>query len=190
MVGMNVPMTFHLFSGWKRSLFGDHYVHGLEDVRSYTRLKTIAARWPQASGRLRTFKCRCLGSWNPEKPWHLSSEGAFGSNPALTGGPHVRALRLFTAALICTSACAKARGIACTGHGSKVPPPVKQRGNAKREGRRRSYAALSKPDVYCCRWQRRRDDSTNAPKRGYRARLALNRQRDSEPECLAPKKMI
>ncbi len=32
--------------GWKRSLFGDHYVHGMEGVRFYTRLKTITARWP------------------------------------------------------------------------------------------------------------------------------------------------
>ena len=34
------------FGGWKRSLFGDHYVHGMEGVRFYTRLKTITARWP------------------------------------------------------------------------------------------------------------------------------------------------
>ena len=45
MVGVNVPipvpMAFHSFGGWKRSLFGDHYVHGPEGVRFYTRLKTI-----------------------------------------------------------------------------------------------------------------------------------------------------
>jgi malonate-semialdehyde dehydrogenase (acetylating) / methylmalonate-semialdehyde dehydrogenase len=50
MVGINVPipvpMAFHSFGGWKRSLFGDHYVHGPEGVRFYTRLKTITARWP------------------------------------------------------------------------------------------------------------------------------------------------
>jgi len=50
MVGINipipVPMAFHSFGGWKRSLFGDHYVHGAEGVRFYTRLKTITARWP------------------------------------------------------------------------------------------------------------------------------------------------
>ena len=50
MVGVNVPipvpMAFHSFGGWKRSLFGDHYVHGPEGVRFYTRLKTITARWP------------------------------------------------------------------------------------------------------------------------------------------------
>ncbi len=50
MVGINVPipvpMAFHSFGGWKRSLFGDHSVHGIEGVRFYTRLKTITARWP------------------------------------------------------------------------------------------------------------------------------------------------
>jgi malonate-semialdehyde dehydrogenase (acetylating) / methylmalonate-semialdehyde dehydrogenase len=50
MVGINVPipvpMAFHSFGGWKRSLFGDHYVHGPEGIRFNTRLKTITARWP------------------------------------------------------------------------------------------------------------------------------------------------
>jgi malonate-semialdehyde dehydrogenase (acetylating)/methylmalonate-semialdehyde dehydrogenase len=50
MVGVNVPipvpMAFHSFGGWKRSLFGDHYVHGPEGVRFYTRLKTVTSRWP------------------------------------------------------------------------------------------------------------------------------------------------
>ena len=50
MVGVNVPipvpMAFHSFGGWKRSLFGDHAVHGLEGVRFYTRLKTVTSRWP------------------------------------------------------------------------------------------------------------------------------------------------
>ncbi len=50
MVGVNVaipvPMAFHSFGGWKRSLFGDHSVHGMEGVRFYTRLKTVTARWP------------------------------------------------------------------------------------------------------------------------------------------------
>ena len=49
MVGINVPipvpMAFHSFGGWKRSLFGDHYVHGPEGVRFYTRLKTVTSRW-------------------------------------------------------------------------------------------------------------------------------------------------
>ncbi len=50
MVGINVPipvpMAFHSFGGWKRSLFGDHNVYGPEGVRFYTRLKTITSRWP------------------------------------------------------------------------------------------------------------------------------------------------
>ena len=50
MVGVNVPipvpMAFHSFGGWKRSLFGDHHMHGSEGVRFYTKLKTMTARWP------------------------------------------------------------------------------------------------------------------------------------------------
>src|SRR5436309_1489347 len=50
MVGINVPipvpMAFHSFGCWKRSLFGDMAVHGPEGVRFYTRLKTMTARWP------------------------------------------------------------------------------------------------------------------------------------------------
>jgi malonate-semialdehyde dehydrogenase (acetylating)/methylmalonate-semialdehyde dehydrogenase len=50
MVGINipipVPMAFHSFGGWKRSLFGDHSIYGPEGVRFYTRLKTVTARWP------------------------------------------------------------------------------------------------------------------------------------------------
>jgi hypothetical protein len=51
MVGVNVPipvpMAFHGFGGWKRSLFGDMAVHGPEGVRFFTRLKKVTARWPQ-----------------------------------------------------------------------------------------------------------------------------------------------
>jgi malonate-semialdehyde dehydrogenase (acetylating) / methylmalonate-semialdehyde dehydrogenase len=50
MVGINVPipvpMAFHSFGGWKRSLFGDMAVYGTEGMRFYTRLKTITSRWP------------------------------------------------------------------------------------------------------------------------------------------------
>ncbi|MGH8176356.1 MAG: CoA-acylating methylmalonate-semialdehyde dehydrogenase [Steroidobacter sp.] len=50
MVGVNVPipvpMAFHSFGGWKRSLFGDLHVHGADGVRFYTRLKTVTSRWP------------------------------------------------------------------------------------------------------------------------------------------------
>ena len=60
MVGVNVPipvpMAFHSFGGWKRSLFGDHYVHGPEGVRFYTRLKTITPRWPTGIRKGAEFK--------------------------------------------------------------------------------------------------------------------------------------
>ena len=50
MVGINipipVPMAFHSFGGWKKSLFGDQHMHGPEGVRFYTKLKTITSRWP------------------------------------------------------------------------------------------------------------------------------------------------
>ncbi len=50
MVGINVPIpvpvAYHSFGGWKRSLFGDHGTYGMEGVRFYTRLKTITSRWP------------------------------------------------------------------------------------------------------------------------------------------------
>jgi len=52
MVGINVPipvpMAFHSFGGWKRSLFGDHHMHGPEGVRFYTRGKVVISRWPEA----------------------------------------------------------------------------------------------------------------------------------------------
>jgi malonate-semialdehyde dehydrogenase (acetylating)/methylmalonate-semialdehyde dehydrogenase len=50
MIGINVPIpvpvAYHSFGGWKRSLFGDHHIHGMEGVRFYTRLKTMTTRWP------------------------------------------------------------------------------------------------------------------------------------------------
>lgn len=50
MVGVNVaipvPIAFHSFGGWKRSLFGDQHIYGMEGVRFYTRLKTTTSRWP------------------------------------------------------------------------------------------------------------------------------------------------
>jgi malonate-semialdehyde dehydrogenase (acetylating)/methylmalonate-semialdehyde dehydrogenase len=50
MVGINVPIpvpvAYHSFGGWKRSLFGDHAVYGPEGVHFYTKLKTVTARWP------------------------------------------------------------------------------------------------------------------------------------------------
>jgi malonate-semialdehyde dehydrogenase (acetylating)/methylmalonate-semialdehyde dehydrogenase len=59
MVGVNVPipvpMAFHSFGGWKRSLFGDHAVHGMEGVHFYTRLKTATGRWPQDAASAASF---------------------------------------------------------------------------------------------------------------------------------------
>jgi malonate-semialdehyde dehydrogenase (acetylating)/methylmalonate-semialdehyde dehydrogenase len=53
MVGINVPIpvpiAFHSFGGWKRSLFGPLHMHGPDGVRFYTRLKTVTARWPEDS---------------------------------------------------------------------------------------------------------------------------------------------
>jgi len=55
MVGVNVPIPvpvgYHSFGGWKRSLFGDHAVYGAEGVHFYTRLKTVTARWPGGETR-------------------------------------------------------------------------------------------------------------------------------------------
>jgi malonate-semialdehyde dehydrogenase (acetylating)/methylmalonate-semialdehyde dehydrogenase len=55
MVGINVPipvpLAFHSFGGWKRSLFGDHHIYGEEGVRFYTRYKSVMQRWPSARGK-------------------------------------------------------------------------------------------------------------------------------------------
>jgi malonate-semialdehyde dehydrogenase (acetylating)/methylmalonate-semialdehyde dehydrogenase len=50
MVGINVPIpvpvAYHSFGGWKKSIFGDHAIYGPEGVHFYTRLKTVTTRWP------------------------------------------------------------------------------------------------------------------------------------------------
>ncbi|HEY9211891.1 MAG TPA: CoA-acylating methylmalonate-semialdehyde dehydrogenase [Ancylobacter sp.] len=50
MIGINVPIpvpvAFHSFGGWKRSIFGDRNVYGMEGVGFYTKMKTTTARWP------------------------------------------------------------------------------------------------------------------------------------------------
>ena len=55
MVGINVPLpvpvAYHSFGGWKRSLFGDLFAYGPDGVRFYTRRKTITQRWPSAGVR-------------------------------------------------------------------------------------------------------------------------------------------
>jgi malonate-semialdehyde dehydrogenase (acetylating)/methylmalonate-semialdehyde dehydrogenase len=52
-VGINVPipvpMAWHGFGGWKRSLFGDMHAYGEEGVRFYTRQKSIMQRWPEST---------------------------------------------------------------------------------------------------------------------------------------------
>ena len=55
MVGINVPLpvpvAYHSFGGWKRSLFGNLFVYGPDGVRFYTRRKTITQRWPSSDVR-------------------------------------------------------------------------------------------------------------------------------------------
>ncbi len=55
MVGINVPLpvpvSYHSFGGWKRSLFGDLSAYGPDAVRFYTRRKTITQRWPSSGVR-------------------------------------------------------------------------------------------------------------------------------------------
>jgi malonate-semialdehyde dehydrogenase (acetylating)/methylmalonate-semialdehyde dehydrogenase len=59
MVGINVPipvpMAFHSFGGWKRSLFGPLHMHGPDGVRFYTRMKTVTARWPGVTRQAAEF---------------------------------------------------------------------------------------------------------------------------------------
>ncbi len=65
MVGVNVPipvpMAFHSFGGWKRSLFGDHHMHGPEGVRFYTKMKAITSRWPTGIRSGADFSIPTLG---------------------------------------------------------------------------------------------------------------------------------
>ena len=50
MVGINVPipvpLAYHTFGGWKKSVFGDLNQHGPDAFKFYTRTKTITSRWP------------------------------------------------------------------------------------------------------------------------------------------------
>jgi len=59
MVGINVPipvpMAWHGFGGWKRSLFGDMHAYGEEGVRFYTRQKSVMQRWPESIGKSNHF---------------------------------------------------------------------------------------------------------------------------------------
>ncbi len=55
MVGINVPipvpMAWHGFGGWKKSMFGDMHAYGEEGVRFYTRQKSVMQRWPDSIGK-------------------------------------------------------------------------------------------------------------------------------------------
>jgi malonate-semialdehyde dehydrogenase (acetylating)/methylmalonate-semialdehyde dehydrogenase len=55
MVGINVPipvpMAWHGFGGWKRSLFGDMHAYGEEGVRFYTKQKSVMQRWAGSIGK-------------------------------------------------------------------------------------------------------------------------------------------
>ncbi len=55
MVGINVPLpvpvAYHSFGGWKRSLFGDLHAYGPDSVRFFTKRKTITQRWPSSGVR-------------------------------------------------------------------------------------------------------------------------------------------
>lgn len=50
MVGVNVPipvpLAYHTFGGWKKSVFGDLNQHGPDAFKFYTRTKTVTSRWP------------------------------------------------------------------------------------------------------------------------------------------------
>ncbi len=54
MVGINVaipvPMAYYSFGGWRRSLYGDLHVHGMDGFRFYTRQKVVTTRWPEPAG--------------------------------------------------------------------------------------------------------------------------------------------
>ncbi len=65
MVGINVPIpvpvAYHSFGGWKRSLFGDMHTHGPEGVRFYTRQKAVSSRWPTGIRAGSQFSMPTLG---------------------------------------------------------------------------------------------------------------------------------
>lgn len=62
MVGINVPipvpMAWHGFGGWKRSLFGDTHAYGKEGVRFYTKQKSVMQRWPESISKVLSLSCQ------------------------------------------------------------------------------------------------------------------------------------
>lgn len=64
MVGINVPipvpLAYHTFGGWKKSMFGDLNQHGPDSFRFYTRTKTVTARWPSGIKEGGEFNFRAM----------------------------------------------------------------------------------------------------------------------------------
>ena len=64
MVGVNVPipvpLAYHTFGGWKKSMFGDLNQHGPDSFRFYTRTKTVTARWPSGIKEGGEFNFRAM----------------------------------------------------------------------------------------------------------------------------------
>ncbi len=65
MVGINVPipvpLAYHTFGGWKKSVFGDLNQHGPDAVRFYTRTKTVTSRWPAGLREGASFTLPTMG---------------------------------------------------------------------------------------------------------------------------------
>src|SRR3546814_10001413 len=69
MVGINVPipvpMAWHSFGGWKRSLFGDTHAYGDEGVRFYTRYKRSEEHTSELQSLMRiSYAVFCLKKTN------------------------------------------------------------------------------------------------------------------------------
>lgn len=65
MVGVNVPIpvpvAYHPFGGWKRSVFGDTNMHGDESVKFYTKQKTVTSRWLKEDAGMNAFVMPTMG---------------------------------------------------------------------------------------------------------------------------------
>ena len=72
MVGINapipVPIAFHSFGGWKRSVFGDLNQHGPDSIRFWTRTKTVTSRWPSGIRSGAEFSMPVFAEPKPEPP--------------------------------------------------------------------------------------------------------------------------
>jgi len=54
-VPIPVPMAWHGFGGWKKSLFGDMHACGEEGVRFYTKQKPVMQRWLDSIAKAAQF---------------------------------------------------------------------------------------------------------------------------------------